>query len=70
VCYKEETEEVHECSELGAVMLAANAPVDDETMELLKKIGKKCPACGMFIEKSEGCASKNCCPPHFSLPMI
>merc|ERR1712188_55307 len=58
----------HKCPVLDAARKQASEKekgvninaVDDATMKTLKKIGKKCPACGMFIEKNAGCHVMNC----------
>lgn len=31
------------------------AETDSATVALMAKIGKQCPACGKFVEKTEGC---------------
>ena len=36
---------------------------DAAARQLMAKIGKKCPACSMFIEKNEGCSSMMCGTP-------
>ena len=59
LCYKEETDDVHDCPDFDPDR-QGNTSVDDATLELLKKIGKKCPGCGMFIEKNAGCHIMNC----------
>ena len=33
---------------------------DAAARQLMARIGKKCPACSMFIEKNEGCSSMMC----------
>jgi hypothetical protein len=68
LCHQEETMAVHKCPVLDAARKQASEKdkgvninaVDDATMQTLKKIGKKCPACGMFIEKNAGCHVMNC----------
>ena len=39
-----------------------DAPVADDAAarSMMARIGKKCPACGMFIEKNEGCSTMMC----------
>ena len=38
----------------------ATTVVDPATLALMAKIGKKCPACGKFVEKTEGCHITMC----------
>ena len=45
----------------GMTHLCKDATADDPaSRELIAKIGKKCPACGLFIEKNAGCPSMMC----------
>ena len=39
---------------------SATAHDDAESHALIAKIGKKCPACGMFMEKNQGCSHMKC----------
>lgn len=43
----------HMCAE-------ATARDDAESRRLIAQIGKKCPACGMFMEKNQGCSHMKC----------
>ena len=38
----------------------ATAEIDSATKALITKIGKACPACGMLIEKNQGCSTMMC----------
>ena len=40
--------------------LNRDAPTDEATLELLKSIGKKCPNCGNWIQKNDGCNVMMC----------
>jgi hypothetical protein len=42
------------------VCKVATSADDPATRALIAKIGKKCPACGMFIEKNAGCSHMKC----------
>ena len=44
---------LHMCAQVTSV-------VDPQTLALMAKIGKKCPACGKFVEKTEGCSIMMC----------
>jgi hypothetical protein len=46
VCHEQETKAVHNCAALDAAQKAALIPMDDATLKVLMKIGKKCPGCG------------------------
>ena len=37
-----------------------DAPPDKQTLELMARIGKKCPACGNFVQKTDGCDIMMC----------
>ena len=49
-------EKAHVCREGGV----ADAAQDEAARLLMAKIGKRCPACGMFIEKNAGCSHMMC----------
>jgi hypothetical protein len=38
----------------------ASAETDKATLALMKRVGKKCPGCGKFVEKAEGCDVMMC----------
>merc|ERR1711871_1903649 len=38
----------------------ATATVNPATLALMAKIGKKCPGCGKFVQKTEGCDIMMC----------
>merc|ERR1712178_437457 len=40
--------------------MAALAEPDAATLEVMATIGKKCPVCGIFIEKNDGCEWMMC----------
>eukprot|EP00927_Polykrikos_kofoidii_P072202 TRINITY_DN68346_c0_g1_i1.p1 TRINITY_DN68346_c0_g1~~TRINITY_DN68346_c0_g1_i1.p1 ORF type:complete len:591 (-),score=98.89 TRINITY_DN68346_c0_g1_i1:54-1826(-) len=48
---------LHRCDEIAKKL--SEAP-DPETLAMCAKIGKKCPACGMFIQKVDGCQVMMC----------
>ena len=54
-----ESQQVHDCPDFDPAR-QGNDTVDDDTLKLLKQIGKKCPGCGMFIIKNSGCHIMNC----------
>ena len=46
---------------IGASGFCGTTAHDDaESRALIAKIGKKCPACGMFMEKNQGCSHMKC----------
>ena len=47
--------EKHKCPEL-----TKGTATDAETLKMMKKLGKKCPNCSMFIIKNEGCDVMMC----------
>jgi hypothetical protein len=65
LCHKQETGPHHECEmdqkRVDALAAKAGAaPVDQASEQYMAKIGKKCPACGMFISKTWGCDMMMC----------
>lgn len=46
----------HRCGDL----IAGAAEADADTLAVMATIGKKCPVCGIFIEKNEGCEFMMC----------
>lgn len=50
---KPESRKSHMCAQV-------TAETDQATLELLAKIGKKCPGCGKFTEKTQGCHIMMC----------